>query len=288
MYDLTGQNIELDQALDSVNILPVLLGQQPETVPIRGDLVIQAAHWGDHDKWRGIRMGDWMLILNDLDQPIELYDLSVDRQQQNNLVNDAGQQTRINNMLDRYIYVVSQSARSVPICPGNPNPGPGDFDLDGVGDACDNCVNTVNPDQLDSDSDGIGDVCDADDDNDGLLDSQEDVNANGNTDAGETDSRNPDTDGDGFDDGQEVSFGSDPLDGVNTPANGDVNEDGLVNAGDVVLVSRIAMGLLTPTATQLVRADVAPQNGGVPSPDGDINAADVLLVTRKVLGLINF
>jgi hypothetical protein len=52
-------------------------------------------------------------------------------------------------------------------------------------------------DNQDTDGDGIGDISDDDDDGDGLLDTQEDVNQNGEVDSGETDPQNPDTDGDG-------------------------------------------------------------------------------------------
>ena len=48
-----------------------------------------------------------------------------------------------------------------------------DQDGDGVPDSTDNCISTYNPDQLNHDTDSMGDACDTDDDNDGLLDTNE-------------------------------------------------------------------------------------------------------------------
>lgn len=67
-------------------------------------------------------------------------------------------------------------------------------------------------------------------------------------------------------------------------ADGDLNGDGIVDVVDMLLVERIAMGLLTPTAAQQIRCDVAPAG----SPDGVIDVADVLRITRKALGLESF
>jgi 3',5'-cyclic AMP phosphodiesterase CpdA len=62
-----------------------------------------------------------------------------------------------------------------------------------------------------------------DSDGDRLLDAQEDVNLNNIVDPGETDRLNPDTDGDGINDGLERTFGLNPLvpDHVSLPTMGD-------------------------------------------------------------------
>ena len=178
-----------------------------------------------------------------------------------------------------------------------------DGDGDGISDVLDNCPLDLNADQTDTDGDGLGDPCDpypnaVDGDGDGLVDGADgvvpvslysgvDANGDGFVD-GElgvgTNATNPDTDLDGFSDGQEVYFHSDPLLGTDTPATGDVNEDGKVNAADVLLVTRHILGLSLLDTDQQVRADVAPVTGqGIPDPDGEINAGDLLRIEQKAM-----
>jgi hypothetical protein len=90
-----------------------------------------------------------------------------------------------------------------------PAPQETDNDHDGVSNDTDNCPNAANSDQADFDADGKGDECDADDDNDYLSDAAEGGYG--------TNPYKKDTDGDGWYDGNEVKFGTDPLDPNDEP-----------------------------------------------------------------------
>lgn len=86
----------------------------------------------------------------------------------------------------------------------------------------------------------------------------------------------PDTDGDGVTDGDEVNlYGLDP----NLSNTGDVaprgSPNGLVNAGDLVVMSRLVTGLLAPTTLESILADI--------NNDSQLNAADLLLLQQAVL-----
>jgi len=108
---------------------------------------------------------------------------------------------------------------------GETNPLDPDTDGDGVFDGLD--ALPLDPTETkDVDDDGIGDNVDTDDDDDGLLDTEEDLNGNGLVNPGETDPQNPDTDGDGVSD----SIDALPLNGRETLDN---DNDGVGNGCDV-------------------------------------------------------
>ena len=104
-------------------------------------------------------------------------------------------------------------------CPSVSNPGQEDGDGDGLGDVCDNCPSEPNPGQADTDGDGIGDACDPDDDGDGYWDDDEVDKGSGPLDASSTPEHCDGVDNDG-----DTDIDEDPL-GANWDIDGDTVKD---------------------------------------------------------------
>lgn len=168
-----------------------------------------------------------------------------------------------------------------------------DTDLDGLPDSVDD----------DSDNDGLSDALetspaigtdplDADSDDDGLSDGAE-VNYDSSppdTYSGglDTDPLDPDSDADGFLDGMEVAAGHDPLLGSDAPVWGDADDNGVVNAADIVLLTRAVLGLTVLADDQKARVDIAPVIAGTPMPDQQLTPGDLVVVEQIVLGLASY
>lgn len=174
-----------------------------------------------------------------------------------------------------YVYVAT-SARLAAL----PGTAANDSDGDGITDSADNCPYHSNANQLNSDTGGFGDACDTDDDNDGFADGidafptdpaeylDDDNDGVGNFGDNCPSISNPnqaDSDDDGLGDL------CDPFDG----RGGDVTRDNQIDAGDLVVCMRIALGLLGYDSL----CDVSP----VPA-DGAVTAGDIVVITNRVLG----
>ena len=98
MYALTGNSMEADQAMDCVNILPILLGERPESEPVRDFMVLQGHNVSSSDNSFIIRQDEYVLMMDDNRDPVELYNLSNDFSQVTNLIAESSEQQRVTNM----------------------------------------------------------------------------------------------------------------------------------------------------------------------------------------------
>ena len=157
------------------------------------------------------------------------------------------------------------------------DPGPGsDFFLP------DNLELAIGTDPLLVDTDG-----------DGLSDFEEvawDGNASAYSPGLDLDPLAVDTDLDGFRDGMEVAAEHNPLDGTDSRVWSHINDDGSVDARDVLLASRAVLGLSPLSGPQKARGNVAPLVNGQPQslPDDAFTLADLLLIQSKALAVLNF
>lgn len=104
IYELTGTAMPTDQAMDSVSLLPMLLGRSPLDQSVRQHLILQAkpAKKPDDPPSFAVREGTHVLLLDGSGQPAEFYDLAEDPQQTRDLIGDPTLQQHIAAMAEYY------------------------------------------------------------------------------------------------------------------------------------------------------------------------------------------
>lgn len=73
-----------------------------------------------------------------------------------------------------------------------------------------------------------------------------------------------------------------------TLPDGDLNNDGTVNVADALRALQISVGLITQTATDLAKGDVAPLVANKPASDGKINTGDAVVILQKIVGDVSW
>jgi len=180
---------------------------------------------------------------------------------------------------DSGIVVVSGIEQGLYILKPNVSPA-FDADQDGIADATETLT-------ADSDSDGTLDYLDTDSDNNGIPDSDESGDPSSPLDSdndGIFDFQDLDNDDDGA--GDALELGGDinnPLDldndgipdylDADSRAGGDINQDGVVNIADLLLLQRALTGLIDLDVTQTLHADLYPAGG-----DGVLDVSDLSIM----------
>jgi hypothetical protein len=141
LAELAGKSLLLDQARDSFNFLPVLLGQGTDAEPVRDHLLMEAGYPPSPNR-SSIRVGQWKLILDEINNVLGLYNLADDLAETNNLMDDPSQAERIELMRNRF-FELRWSDRTAPgPCDGK------EFTIEGTEDH-DVITGTDGPDVID-------------------------------------------------------------------------------------------------------------------------------------------
>jgi hypothetical protein len=153
-----------------------------------------------------------------------------------------------------------------------------DADGDGLSDSIEAVIGT-DPDDPDSDDDGL---------TDGFEVNYDATPPDTYTAGQDTDPLDDDTDDDGFKDGMELAAGHDPLYGADAPVWGDADDNGVVNAADIIRLTRAILGLEELADDAKARVDIAPVMAGIPEPDNQLTAGDLVVVEQILLGLVTY
>ena len=84
MYELTTQDMDEDQAMDSTSLLPLITGRKKDSTPLHPFVLYQAGYALDG----AIRQGNWVLMVDRKNRATELYNLGNDLAQEKNLIGE--------------------------------------------------------------------------------------------------------------------------------------------------------------------------------------------------------
>lgn len=143
-------------------------------------------------------------------------------------------------------------------CAGTANSDQQDSDSDGSGDVCDSCPAVNNNSVIDTDGDGLTDfeecllgtdALDGDTDGDTLSDYDEETYG--------TDPLLADTDGDGLSDGDEVTtYSTDPLASNTADLAPRGSPNGMIDVADYLVLMRLVSGAIAPTGAEIAFGDL--------------------------------
>lgn len=101
---VVGEDLPADQARDSFDFLPVLLGTRGDSSPVRDHIIMEADLFENGTKGRhfAYREGPWKLIFDQQLHAVGLYNLAIDLAETTNLQNDPAQAGRKQRLISNF------------------------------------------------------------------------------------------------------------------------------------------------------------------------------------------